>query len=197
MFSFSNSLWTGSSKWAGENLKHAGMSVWILRVTAAGLRLAETMRGRAQRKVGLNEHAVTAPTVRDRCDASPVVTVTGRWWRQGGWREQSEGVCEYTGFHLACSVSTCVRVPVSALLTVVFRATLNPGTAPCPEPAYSLYSTDSEDQVMKADRSRSAYIMFVQNADHLWRHVKLTLLLWVLRIYSLGCVAVLNINSVI
>lgn len=171
----------------------AARSAWILRVTAAGLRLAETMRGRAQRKVGPNEHAVRASTVRDRCEASPVVSVTGRWWRQEGWREQPEGVCEYTRLHVACSVSACARVPVSALLTVVFRASLNPGTAACPEPAYSLYSTDSEGQVTRPFTLRPHYVY----ADHGWRHVKLTLLLWVLRIYSLGCVAVLNINSVI
>ncbi|XP_063322220.1 uncharacterized protein ccdc14 isoform X2 [Pelmatolapia mariae] len=43
------------------------------------------------------------------------------------------------------------KVVTSGRLTGAVRgglATLNPGTAPCPEPAYSLYSTDSEDQVI-------------------------------------------------
>lgn len=39
-------------------------------------------------------------------------------------------------------------VPVSTPLTP------NPGPAACPQPAYSLYSTDSEDQVMKLIYSR-------------------------------------------
>lgn len=87
-----------------------------------------------------------------------------RWCHQGGWREESKcsllDDSEYTIPHssfLSKNPLHCtLLIPISTLwalmlccppLTCIIRVTPNPAPAACLEPAYSLYSTDSEDQV--------------------------------------------------
>lgn len=76
--------------------------------------------------------------------------VIDRWWRQGGWPEEAEcsspGDGENTSFHSPFLLS----LPIFLIYTYVpFSTPSNPGAAVRTEPAYSLYSTDSEDQVRR------------------------------------------------
>lgn len=92
-----------------------------------------------------------------------VCWLTGRWWHQGGWQEEPKcnwpGDGEYNSLYLLFLTLCCTLLNNKFLLALswlmlccvpltCFRVTSNPRPAASPEPAYSLYSTDSEDQVV-------------------------------------------------